>query len=50
MTTIKYLKAVLKYQDEDVYVELDARVLPANKGTTILLQYNIYIHIIQYHN
>ena len=35
MTSIKYSKAVLKYEDEDVYVELDARVLPANKGMAI---------------
>lgn len=32
MTTIKYSKAVLKYEDEDLYVEMDVRVLPANKG------------------
>eukprot|EP00026_Physarum_polycephalum_P002539 Phypoly_transcript_02546.p2 GENE.Phypoly_transcript_02546~~Phypoly_transcript_02546.p2 ORF type:complete len:419 (+),score=78.63 Phypoly_transcript_02546:1446-2702(+) len=39
MTTIKYLKAVLKYEDEDVYVELDARVLPANKDCDVSAVY-----------
>ena len=39
MTTIKFSQAVLKYEDEDMYVELDARVWPANKGTTLFIFY-----------
>lgn len=32
MTSIKYSKAVLKYSEDDVYLDIDASVSPANKG------------------
>lgn len=32
MATIKYSYAVVKYQEQDVYIDLLAKVLPANKG------------------
>ncbi len=52
MTTLKYSTAIMKYEAQDVFLEIDVKVTPANRGiifytyATTYLPFVGFLHII----